>query len=120
VIEIARPPRNADYYAASAAPPSPPAWDLSHVSSEDVLSTLNPLQYLPVVGTIYRLVTGHQTPVPLQIGVAAAGALLFANPIGLVGTMIIAVAGEVARSAGPGRPHPAHVARLYAHASRFE
>ncbi len=31
----------------------------------EILSDLNPLQYLPVVGTIYRAVTGDTVPKPL-------------------------------------------------------
>ena len=41
--------------------PAQPAADHS-ISFHDILSALNPLQYLPVIGTIYRAVTGDQIP----------------------------------------------------------
>ncbi len=50
----------------------------------EVLSALNPLQYLPVVGTIYRAVTGDVIPEALRsIGSMVVSGLL-GGPIGLV------------------------------------
>jgi hypothetical protein len=50
----------------------------------EVLSALNPLQYLPVVGTIYRAVTGDVIPEALRsIGSMIVSGLL-GGPIGLV------------------------------------
>jgi hypothetical protein len=47
-----------------------------------VLSALNPLQYLPVIGTIYRAVTGDQIPETLRtVGSIVVGALT-GGPIG--------------------------------------
>jgi len=37
------------------------------VPFKDVLRALNPLQHVPVVGTIYRAVTGDTIPAPLRI-----------------------------------------------------
>jgi hypothetical protein len=55
-----------------------------HLSFHDVLSALNPLQYLPVIGTIYRAVTGDQIPDALRrIGSLVASGLL-GGPVGVV------------------------------------
>src|ERR1700753_2158678 len=73
--------------AGPAAPspsssPAAPAEGRGGVSFRDVLSALNPLQYLPVVGTIYRAVTGDQIPEALRrIGSVIASGLI-GGPIG--------------------------------------
>ena len=66
--------------AALAAPSARPA---DHdISFSDVLSALNPLQYLPVVGTIYRAVTGDRPPLSLRaVGGIIAGGLM-GGPVG--------------------------------------
>ena len=52
-------------------------------SFHEVLSALNPLQYLPVVGTIYRAVTGDTIPEPVRrIGSMIVSGLL-GGPIGV-------------------------------------
>lgn len=49
--------------AVSAHAPSPPRTGPPNgLSFHAILSALNPLQYLPVVGTIYRAVTGDTIP----------------------------------------------------------
>jgi hypothetical protein len=85
---------------AFADPASPPGWDISHVSFGDVLEALNPLQYLPGVGMIYRELTGDSVHPALRIAVAGAVSLLFGGPIGLAATMLISVAGEVLHNTG--------------------
>jgi hypothetical protein len=72
---------------ASPAVPaaSAPAADAADhgLSFHDVLSALNPLQYLPVVGTIYRAVTGDVIPEGLRrLGSMLVSGLL-GGPIGL-------------------------------------
>jgi hypothetical protein len=72
---------------ASPAVPaaSAPAADAAGrgLSFHDVLSALNPLQYLPVVGTIYRAVTGDVIPEVLRrLGSLLVSGLL-GGPIGL-------------------------------------
>jgi len=72
---------------ASPAVPaaSAPAADAADhgLSFHDVLSALNPLQYLPVVGTIYRAVTGDVIPEALRrLGSMLVSGLL-GGPIGL-------------------------------------
>ncbi len=60
MLEVAAP------LSVTAPVQAPPAAAEHHVSFHDVLSALNPLQYLPVLGTIYRAVTGDQIPEPLR------------------------------------------------------
>jgi hypothetical protein len=72
---------------ASPAVPaaSAPAADAAGhgLSFHDVLSALNPLQYLPVIGTIYRAVTGDVIPEGLRrLGSMLVSGLL-GGPIGL-------------------------------------
>ncbi len=65
-----------------------------------MLHALNPLQYLPVVGTIYRAVTGDRIPEGLEmVGSLAVGAAI-SGPIGLV-TGIAAIIAEKATGIDP-------------------
>lgn len=53
------------------------------VTFHEVLSALNPLQYLPVVGTIYRAVTGDIIPEPIRrLGSLIVSGLL-GGPLGI-------------------------------------
>jgi hypothetical protein len=61
----------------------------------DVLSALNPLQYLPVVGTIYRAVTGDTIPEALRVGGSLLVSGLISGPIGLVTTAVITIAEKI-------------------------
>ena len=69
---------------------APSASASHHMSFRDILSALNPLQYLPVIGTIYRAVTGDQIPEPLQrVGSLIASGLL-GGPVGvLIGVAVM-------------------------------
>jgi hypothetical protein len=53
-------------------------------SFHDVLSALNPLQYLPVVGTIYRAVTGDVIPEGLRRFGSMVVSGLAGGPVGLM------------------------------------
>ncbi len=55
---------------------------------KDVLKALTPLQHIPVVGTIYRAVTGDTIPAPLRI----LGAGIFGGPIGILGAALMSFA----------------------------
>ncbi len=69
--------------AKPAATPSLPAETGPDVSFHDVLHALNPLQYLPGVGTIYRAMTGDTLPEPVQaMGSMIAGGLI-GGPVGV-------------------------------------
>jgi hypothetical protein len=70
--------------AIPAAASTPAVSESGHgLSFHDVLSALNPLQYLPVIGSIYRAVTGDVIPEGLRrLGSMLVSGLL-GGPIGL-------------------------------------
>jgi hypothetical protein len=75
-----------------AAPPVAPE---HHTTFREVLSMLNPLQYLPVIGTIYRAITGDQIPeMARDIGSVVVGALT-GGPIGAAISAGVALAEKV-------------------------
>jgi hypothetical protein len=66
-----------------------------HWSFHEVLSALNPLQYLPVIGTIYRAVTGDQIPDELRrIGSLVVSGLL-GGPIGVAINLAVMAAEKI-------------------------
>lgn len=71
-------------------PPDPPPQvvDLSGVTFVDVLRAINPLQYMPVVGTIYRVATGDVAPSGLRTAVSAIVGVLTGGPVGLFGCIL--------------------------------
>jgi hypothetical protein len=103
---------------AGAVPAAPPEWDASHVGFRDVLEALNPLQYLPGVGTIYREATGDSVHPALRIAVAGAASFLIGGPIGLAAAMIGAVVGEIAGESGPSPATYAQAGKAYRHLAR--
>ncbi len=56
----------------------------------DLLDTINPLHHLPVIGTLYREITGDQ----ISPGARVIGGGLFGGPIGLVASMVDAAVAE--------------------------
>jgi hypothetical protein len=54
------------------------------VSFDQVLSAMNPLQHVPVVGRLYRAATGDDIPAPLKI----MGAGIFGGPLGVLGAAV--------------------------------
>jgi hypothetical protein len=60
-----------------------PAVAAHGASFHDILSAMNPLQYLPVVGTLYRAVTGDVIPEALRRAGSMAVSALLGGPIGL-------------------------------------
>ncbi len=64
-------------------PPQTQAAGGQHTSFLDVLSALNPLQYLPVIGTIYRAATGDRPPESVRIAGSLIASGLMGGPIGL-------------------------------------
>jgi len=60
-----------------------PAADHS-ISFHDILHALNPLQYLPVIGTIYRAVTGDQIPEMVRRAGSLVVSTLLGGPIGAI------------------------------------
>jgi hypothetical protein len=80
---------------SAAAPSTPIANDHHGFGFRDLLSALNPLQYLPVVGTIYRAATGDVIPEPLRrLGSLLVSGLL-GGPIGVVISLVTTVAEKI-------------------------
>lgn len=71
-----------DATKSSAAKPSD-SDSMWHVSFDDVLDVVNPLQHLPIVGTIYRALTHDQIKTPEKV----AGDTLYGGPMGLVSSL---------------------------------
>lgn len=69
-------------------------------------SVVNPLQYLPIIGTIYRAITGETLPEPLKIASSVASAAIFGGPVGAIGAVFIGLAEELIRM-GPDQSRPA-------------
>ena len=67
---------------------------------------INPLHFVPVVGMIYRAITGETAPPPMQIAASAVSSAAFGGPMGLVGTLVLNAAMELARL-GPDTSRPA-------------
>jgi hypothetical protein len=65
----------------TAAAPAAPGQ--AQASFHDILSALNPLQYVPVVGNIFRAVTGDSPPEPVRMVGCAIFSALTGGPIGL-------------------------------------
>jgi hypothetical protein len=69
--------------SAANTQPAQPAADHS-ISFHDILHALNPLQYLPVIGTIYRAVTGDQIPEMVRRAGSLVVSTLLGGPIGAI------------------------------------
>lgn len=82
---------------AAAAPSAAQAAGKGGIGFHDVLSALNPLQYLPVVGNIYRALTGDTISEPLRIAGSMIVSGLTGGPIGALasaaGTALQKIAG---------------------------
>jgi len=68
--------------AQSAGSPAAPADD--GPSFHDILSALNPLQYVPVVGTIYRAITGDTIPEGIRVVGSFVFSALTGGPFGMI------------------------------------
>jgi len=78
----------------AAAAPAMAAHDHGF-SFHELLSAMNPLQYLPVVGTIYRAVTGDVIPEALRDGGSMLVSGLLGGPIGLITYFATTIAEKV-------------------------
>jgi len=54
-------------------------------SFKDVLDTINPLQHIPIVSSLYRQLTGDSAP---SAGANIAAGALFGGPLGLVASLV--------------------------------
>ncbi len=82
-------------HASAAAPSSGPSlWSHGSFSFKDLLDIVNPLQHLPVIGSIYRYLTGDEP----SGGARIVGDALYGGPIGfgvgVVSTMLTDSKGE--------------------------
>ncbi len=76
------------------APPIAATTPKPHPSAfRAVLSELNPLQYIPVIGALYRAVTGDTIPEPAREAGSLVVSFLTGGPIG-VATNLALLAGE--------------------------
>lgn len=57
----------------------------------ELMRGINPLHHLPVLGMVYRGVTGDTIPAPLRI----LGAGIFGGPMGMVGAALTCLASEI-------------------------
>jgi hypothetical protein len=62
--------------------------DQEEGSFGDILSALNPLQYVPIVGTIYRAITGDQPAPAWRLGGSVITGLLMGGPVGAVTSLV--------------------------------
>lgn len=83
----ATPPDGAGPIGPDGAWPQPAAF-----TPAEARAALNPLHHLPVVGTIYRAVTGEVIPPPLRV----AGAALFGGPLGALGAAVFGLVEQLA------------------------
>src|ERR1700676_2593104 len=61
----------------------------------DLLSAMNPLQYLPVVGTLYRAWTGDVIPEALRRAGSMVVSGLLGGPIGLLMNIAVTIAEKI-------------------------
>jgi hypothetical protein len=71
------------------------------ITFAEFLAGLNPLHHLPVVGTIYRAVTGERIPPPMRV----LGGALFGGPVGMLSSAVMAAIDEF-RAAETAPPSP--------------
>lgn len=69
--------------AAVARPKGDGFWGKDGMSFSNLIDVINPLQHIPVVGSIYRAVTGDQ----ISPGARLAGGTLFGGPIGFAASV---------------------------------
>ncbi len=100
-----------------------------HITFGEILHALNPLQHLPVIGTIYRAITGDTIPAPMRLFGSIVGGLLTGGPLGMaLGILgnLVENAFHSAREAKPDTPAapasiapPAMAAAAYARADQL-
>lgn len=86
----------------SESQPFQPGIGSVEISHEDWMRALNPLQHLPGVGMIYRLVTGETLPAPLRV----AGAGIAGGPLGMLGAGVMGLLEKLIAD-GPDQSRPA-------------
>lgn len=80
------PPRGTDIFSLNISSKSPTSQEGINIFGEDgftfgdLLDIVNPLQHIPIVGTIYRKITGDTIAPAMEI----AGGALFGGPLGAI------------------------------------
>lgn len=74
--------------AAPVAAAAPPAASEPDGIFESRLADLNPLQYVPVVGMIYRAITGEHLDPAWRLGGAVVTGALIGGPLGIVTSLL--------------------------------
>ena len=75
-------------------------------SRQEALNALNPLQYVPIVGMVYRQATGEAIPPPMGIAGSAVMGAISGGPLGVLGAVALNLVMELARI-GPDLSRPA-------------
>jgi hypothetical protein len=78
--------------ASPAAPAPGTAVNARGFNFHALLSALNPLQYLPIVGTIYRAATGDVIPDAVRYAGSLIVSGLIGGPIGLLSNIAVTIA----------------------------
>jgi hypothetical protein len=73
---------------------------------QEARNALNPLQYVPIAGMIYRQATGETIPPPMAIAGSVVTGAIFGGPLGVMGSIVMNFATELARM-GPDLSRPA-------------
>jgi hypothetical protein len=66
------------------------------VTFRDILHGLNPLQHLPVIGMIYRAITGDQLSEPWRLGGSMISGMITGGPIGMIASAFGSLVGGLA------------------------
>ena len=74
------------------------------LSFSDVLDIVNPLQHIPVISTVYRMITGDE----ISQGARMVGGTLYGGPLGLMGAGIVAAIEETT-----GKKIEGHIASIF-------
>ncbi len=62
---------------------------------QEARNALNPLQYVPLVGMIYRQATGETIPAPLSIAGSVVTGAMLGGPLGILGSVLLNLASEL-------------------------
>lgn len=100
------------------APPRPTVFDTgaeqcpqgqlpgpAELTPEEAKNGLDPLQFVPVFGMIYRAITGAPVSPPFVIAGSVVSAAAFGGPLGVLGSVLLNTAMELARL-GPDTSRP--------------
>ena len=101
VFGYATPPDGAGPIGPDQLWPTPIA-----ITRDEFFRGLNPLHHVPVVGMIYRAITGESIPTPLKIGGAVVASAIAGGPLGALGAVFLGLAEELVRL-GPDQSRPA-------------